>query len=71
MSPTGNGDGVYEVFARADFAEPLAHVGNLRAPGDDLAKAYARSTYDEDHWVEMLAVPRRCIVKVISVGAEP
>jgi 1,2-phenylacetyl-CoA epoxidase PaaB subunit len=70
VSANGNGDAVYEVFARADFAEPLAHVGSLRAPGDELARAYARSTYDEDRWVEMLAVPRRCIVQVISVGAE-
>lgn len=60
-------DRIYEVFARADFADPLTHLGSLRAPGDQLARAYARTTYDEDHWVEMVAVPRTSMVTVIAV----
>jgi 1,2-phenylacetyl-CoA epoxidase PaaB subunit len=67
MTAKGTGDRVYEVFARAEFTQPLAHVGSLRAPADDLARAYARATFDEDHWVEMIAVPRTHIVSVIPL----
>lgn len=58
---------IYEVFARASLREPLAHVGSVRAQGDELARAYARSTYDEERWAEMVAVPRHCLIGVIAV----
>jgi 1,2-phenylacetyl-CoA epoxidase PaaB subunit len=59
---------VYEVFARGRQSDALAHVGTVRAPGDGLARAYARTTYDEEPWAEMLAVPREAVVRVMGPG---
>ena len=61
---------VYEVFARRAEGEPLRHVGSVAAPGDALARVYARSIYDEESWLEMYVVPRRAIVPVEDVRAE-
>jgi 1,2-phenylacetyl-CoA epoxidase PaaB subunit len=55
---------VYEVFARRVAGEPLRHVGSVAAPGDALARVYARSIYDEESWIEMYVVPRRAIIAV-------
>jgi 1,2-phenylacetyl-CoA epoxidase PaaB subunit len=57
---------VYEVFARGKLSEPLTHVGSVRAPGDELVRAYARTTYDEERWAEMVAVPRDAFVRVLD-----
>jgi 1,2-phenylacetyl-CoA epoxidase PaaB subunit len=57
---------VYEVFARGRLADPLTHVGSVRAPGDDLARTYARTTYDEERWVEMVAVPRDAVIRIVE-----
>ena len=62
---------VYEVFARARLSEPLAHVGSVRAAGEDLARTYARTTYDEERWAEMVAVPRECLITVIERKQRP
>jgi 1,2-phenylacetyl-CoA epoxidase PaaB subunit len=59
---------VYEVFARGRLSEPLTHVGSVRAPRDDLARAYARTTYDEERWAEMIAVPRAAVIRVVEPG---
>jgi 1,2-phenylacetyl-CoA epoxidase PaaB subunit len=56
----------YEVFARKSRSEPLRHVGSVVAPDEDLAKAYARATYDEERWVEMAIVPGASLVRVWS-----
>ena len=64
-----SGDAVeYEVFARKTRAEPLRQVGSVVAPDDDLAVAYARATYDEERWVEMMIVPRAAIIPLWAPG---
>jgi 1,2-phenylacetyl-CoA epoxidase PaaB subunit len=57
---------IYEVFARRKYEEPLAHVGNVTAPDDELAAVYARSIYDEWTWVEMVVVLRAALIPVIE-----
>lgn len=57
---------IYEVFARRKYEDPLAHVGNVTAPDDELAAVYARSIYDEWTWVEMVVVPRAALIPVIE-----
>ena len=59
----------YEVFARKARLEPLHQVGSVVAPDDDLAAAYARATYDEERWVEMVIVPREAIIQLWGPGA--
>jgi len=61
----------YEVFARKSRAEPLHHVGSVVAPDDDLAMAYARATYDEERWVEMVIAPRGALLPLWQPGEEP
>lgn len=58
---------IYEVFARRERREPLHHVGTVSAASPELARVYARSTYDEEKWVEMIAVPREAIVVVTDL----
>jgi 1,2-phenylacetyl-CoA epoxidase PaaB subunit len=60
----------YEVFARKTRQEPLRQVGSVVAPDDDLAMAYARATYDEERWVEMMIVPRDAVIPLWSPGEE-
>ena len=68
---------VYEVFARQKRQEPLSHVGTVRAISDDFARVYARNTYDEENWVEMVVVPRSAMIPtleiepLIDVSADP
>ena len=58
---------LYEVLARKTRAEPLAHVGTVNATTVEFAKVYARTTYDEENWVEMVVVARDAIVPVIEL----
>ena len=58
---------LYEVFARKTREEPLEHVGTVNATSDDFARVYARSTYDEENWVEMVVVLRSALVQVIEL----
>jgi len=60
----------YDVFARKARVEPLRHVGRVVAPDDGLAQAYARATYDEERWVEMVIVPRSAVITVTAPGEE-
>ncbi|MDQ6918416.1 MAG: hypothetical protein M3Z98_03550, partial [Candidatus Dormibacteraeota bacterium] len=60
----------YEVFARKARIDPLRHVGRVVAPDDDIAQAYARATYDEERWVEMIIVPREAVITVTAPGEE-
>jgi 1,2-phenylacetyl-CoA epoxidase PaaB subunit len=57
---------VWHVYARRKFEEPLHEIGNVMADDEELAKVYARSIYDEFSWIEMVLVPRNCIVSVIE-----
>lgn len=60
----------YEVFARKLRQEPLRQIGSVVAPDADLAAAYARATYDEERWVEMMIVPRDAITTLWAPGRE-
>ncbi len=60
---------LYEVFARQKREEPLTHIGTVRATTDDFARVYARNTYDEENWAELMVVPRAAIITVL--GLEP
>ena len=60
----------YDVFARKARVDPLGHVGRVVAPDDDIAQAYARATYDEERWVEMVIVPREHIMTLWAPGEE-
>ncbi len=57
---------VWHVYARRQYDEPLHEIGNLLADDEELARVYARSIYDEFSWIEMIIVPRACIVSVIA-----
>ncbi len=57
---------VWQVYARRKYEEPLHEIGNVMADDVELAKVYARSIYDEFSWVEMVLIPRDCIVTVIA-----
>jgi len=56
----------YEVFARIRAGDELIHLGNVDAPNDKLVKTYAKTTFDEENWDRMIAVPREDIVEVAS-----
>lgn len=58
---------VYLVFARLHPLDPLAHLGTVRAPNVELARQFARTTYDEDNWIEMMIVPRAAATWVKKV----
>ena len=60
----------YEVFARKVREEPLRQVGSVVAPDDDLAQAYARATYDEERWVELVIVPREAVIRLWAPGED-
>jgi 1,2-phenylacetyl-CoA epoxidase PaaB subunit len=57
---------VWLVYARRQYDEPLHEIGNVVADDQEMAQVYARSIYDEFSWVEMVLVPRECIVTVIA-----
>lgn len=57
---------VWQVYARRKYEEPLHEIGNVMADDVELARVYARSIYDEFSWVEMVIMPRDCIVTVIE-----
>jgi len=57
--------GIWEVFARKDYADPLHHVGTVTEEDEDLALVSARSIYDEQPWIEMIIVPRTAIREAI------
>ena len=57
---------VWHVYARRQYDEPLHEIGNVMADDTELAKVYARSIYDEFSWIEMVIVPRDCIVTIVA-----
>lgn len=56
---------VYEVFARHG-AEPLRHVGSVRAGSPQEAGVFAYTLYDERGWSEMFVVRRDQLVRVVN-----
>ena len=60
----------YEVLARKERREPLRLIGSVVAPDDDLAAAYARATYDEERWIEMVIIPRQSLLVLWGPGEE-
>lgn len=58
-------DGVWEVFARLRYEDPLHHVGTITEPDEDLALVSARAVYDEHPWIQMIIVPRSAIREAI------
>jgi len=58
------------VFARKLRTEPLRQIGSVVAPDEDLARAYARATYDEERWIEMAIVPRDDLIWLWQPGEE-
>jgi len=57
---------IWHVYARRQYDEPLHEIGNVMADEEELAIVYARSIYDEFSWIEMIIVPRECIVTIIA-----
>ncbi|QBD79732.1 hypothetical protein EPA93_28640 [Ktedonosporobacter rubrisoli] len=57
---------VWLVYARRKYEEPLHEIGNVMADDVELARVYARSIYDEFSWIEMVIIPRDCVVTVIG-----
>jgi hypothetical protein len=64
-SPAGE---VYEVFAKIKPEDSLRHIGNVIAPGVELARVYAFTTYQEWAWAEMIIAPRRAIVSIVEIA---
>ena len=58
---------LYEVFARRTRDAPLGHVGTVNATSIDFARVYARTTYDEENWIEMVVVERAAMIPVIEL----
>ena len=58
---------LYEVFARRTRDEALGHVGTVNATSIDFARVYARTTYDEENWIEMVVVERAAMIPVIEL----
>ena len=58
---------LYEVFARRTRDEPLGHVGTVNATSTDFARVYARTTYDEENWIEIVVVERAAMIPVIEL----
>ena len=57
---------VWDVFARTRDEKAVHHVGDVIAPNEGLARAYAYQMYQESPWVEMCVAPRADIKAVID-----
>src|SRR5437016_13684859 len=53
---TLNESRVWHVYARRKFEEPLHEIGNVMADDVELAKVYARSSYEEFAWIGLVMV---------------
>lgn len=58
---------LYEVFARHKREDPLGHIGTVGATSEVFARVYARNTYDEENWTELVLVPRDAIIPVLDL----
>jgi hypothetical protein len=57
----------YFVFARINRGDDLTHIGSVVADSDNLAKLYAKYTYDEEDWFEMFVVQKENFLKIALV----
>jgi len=57
---------VWDVFARTRDEKALHQVGDVIAPNESLARAYAYQMYQESPWVEMCIASRADVVAVID-----
>ena len=57
-------DRIFEVFARRKREDRFEHIGTITAPGAELARVYAWTTYDEQKWFEMTVAPREAFSAV-------
>jgi len=56
---------IYEVFRQEREGDPMVHVGNVQAPGDDLARQYAREVYSRrGEATRLWLVPRSAIEEI-------
>ena len=58
---------LYEVLARKTREDPLEHIGTVNATSPDFARVYARATYDEENWIEMVIVPRTAMISTLEM----
>ncbi len=58
----------YEVYGRGRKDAALWHLGMVRATDVEDAEVFARTTFDEQKWVEMLVAPRASVVPAVAVG---
>ena len=61
-----SGRGVWLVFARRKYEEPLYQVGTVTADDPEMAAMFAQSIYDEHPWIEMVVVPRSSLRTVVA-----
>lgn len=54
----------FEVFARKNAGDDLRQQGIVEAANERLGRVYARSTYDEEDWYQMVIVNREDIIAV-------
>jgi ring-1,2-phenylacetyl-CoA epoxidase subunit PaaB len=57
---------VYEVFQQTREGEPMAHVGSLNAPNDEMAMQYARDIFSRRYEALRLWVVARDHVQYID-----
>jgi 1,2-phenylacetyl-CoA epoxidase PaaB subunit len=59
---------VWDVYARTRDEKAVHQVGDVIAPSERLARAYAYQMYQESPWVEMIVMLREDVVTVIDRG---
>lgn len=61
---------IHHVYARNEYAEPLAHVGDLDATDVGLADAETLASDDLDpaDWLEVASIPADAVVWVVTDG---
>ncbi|MGI9234278.1 MAG: phenylacetic acid degradation b [Woeseiaceae bacterium] len=63
-------DQMFEVFGRDQVERPLAHIGSIVAPNQELAVARARILYSERPWVELCVAPANVFMGCLSAGQD-
>jgi hypothetical protein len=59
---------VYLIFARKEYQQPLELIGEMKfdgTPPEPELNSRARTQFDGDGWLEMVAVPDASIISVI------
>jgi len=63
-------DQMFEVFGRDQVERPLAHIGSVSAPNQELAVARARILYSERRWVELCVAPAKAFMDCLGRGRD-